>query len=82
MAIEPGTKIKIPAGIQFFTISSGGRLKDYSPTKQEKTVVFKYVTGPEMCFKSGYARIKDLIAAGIIREKNGELFVEEEWINA
>lgn len=76
--IEPGTKIKIPAGIQFFSVSSGGRLEDYRPTKQEKTVVFKYVTGPEICFKSGYAKVSDLIAAGIIGESDGELFVVEE----
>ncbi len=76
--IKPGTKIKIPAGIQFFSVSSGGRLEDYRPTKQGKAVVFKYVTGPEICFESGYAKVKDLIAAGIIKEADGELFVIEE----
>ncbi|HUT43582.1 MAG TPA: hypothetical protein VMW95_04525 [Desulfobacterales bacterium] len=77
--IEPGTKIKIPAGIQFFTIGKQGMISDYTPLKSAKTVTYIDHNDIEMTVNSGYIVIDDLVNAGAIRrDGNGELFVNEK----
>lgn len=76
--IDQGTKIRIPAGIPFFTIGKRGMIRDYTPLKSVKTVTYIDHNDIEIAVNSGYIVIDDLVNAGVIRrDGKGELFVIE-----
>ena len=74
--IKPGTRIKIPAGVPFLKYKrSSTMLDEWKPLRTPRHFIFRYISGAEICFAGGYAKTADLIAAGVLREENGELFV-------
>jgi len=78
--ITPGTEIRIPAGIPFLKTKNDEVIGDWKPVDRTKVLIFKYIAGPEMYFNSGYTKLADLVAAGVLKIENGELFVIENQV--
>lgn len=74
--IKKGTPIMLPAGVPFLRIPNTGVPGDFEPNRATRRVICDHYDHVELWFKSGCARIEDLLKAGVVsRDEKGELYI-------